>query len=185
LNKRLQNQINNRWGYSFISLLLIALFLLYQLSFEEYRWLNWDNLNPDLKELVLGIERRGLSSGIGAEGISTEWELKEQNQLIQLCTVPELIFLKEYPNGSIRSLAYQGLILNTEYPQKLQLLKEAAKDTMYQVAYQAGCLAYEMTIPEYLLNIVFKEEYDLLPDQRKALLKYGLQPRDLEILRNR
>tara|TARA_B100001115_G_scaffold181357_1_gene175392 strand:- start:867 stop:1436 length:570 start_codon:yes stop_codon:yes gene_type:complete len=174
---------SNRWVYSFGSLLLLSFFLLYQLSFEEYRWVNWENFNPDLKEIVLAIEKRGLSSGIGAEGISTEWELKEQKQLVQLSTAPELMFLKDYPNGSIRSLAYHGLILSSEYPLKKKFLEEAAKDTIYQVDYQAGCLAYEMTIPEYLLNIVFKEEYDMLPFQRKALLKYGLKPSDLDILR--
>ncbi|WP_421753023.1 hypothetical protein [Croceimicrobium sp.] len=170
-------------AYLYLSLFLVVALSLYAILPRLNPHFNWAGISPDLKDLVYQIEKRGLILGPDENGSSARKAHDQQNQLMKLASTYELTCLKQYPNGAIRGLAYQGLLAAADYPNKSQLLKDALVDTLYSVEYVSDCLGFELSIQDFLLNIVFEEKYGNLSDQQQILVKYQIQPSDLDILR--
>jgi len=96
------------------------------------------------------VEDFGKITG-GAIGISgiTPPEFYTRLWIMQNATPSELRSLMEYPNGTIKATAIEGLIRG-ETSNKLDLFRMALEDTTTFVNFQSGCIAEPMTIGEYL-----------------------------------
>ncbi|XLS28323.1 hypothetical protein ACJD0Z_14085 [Flavobacteriaceae bacterium M23B6Z8] len=123
---------------------------------------DWQGIRANLKDSVLMAAKQPVYfSNIEKQGIR---KLIERNFWIQsFATKEELLKLKEYPNGMVRTLAYDGLLKREDFHQKAELLKEALNDTLYFTHTVTGCLGETMLIGEYLMNFRLRINKNLPP----------------------
>jgi len=121
-------------------------------SFYEKSWTyNWSGIRGNIKDSIKVIEYRGMTSGIGGNGRLEIDEVLKRRWIMNKATESELLQLLEYPNGTVKAIAYEGLIRKRNFKPKAELILHGIKDTDYQVPYQSGCLGWNMELSEYLI----------------------------------
>lgn len=93
-------------------------------------------------------------------------------------TESELLKLTEYPSGTVRAIAYEGLIRKKGFNQKTELILEAFRDTEYEVDYQSGCLGWRMTLGEYLMRNVLFIDDQIPPPPSEFINDFGISEFD-------
>ncbi|MBE9577252.1 hypothetical protein [Flavobacterium proteolyticum] len=124
-------------------------------AYYEKKWsFNWSEIRGKIKDSIKIAEIHGISNGVGGNGMSTEKEVNRRRWIMENATDKELLNLIEYPNGTIKAIAYEGLLRRNEFKWKTELTLKAINDTIYRVDYQSGCLSSNRLIGEYLIEDV-------------------------------
>lgn len=158
----------------------------------ELNWnFNWSGIRKEIKDSLQVAELNGISSGVGGMGVSTKSEVDRRRWIMKNATESELLKLTEYPNGTIKAIAYEGLLRKKEFVEKTELTLRAIKDTIYLVDYQSGCIGWSREIGEYLVQDVLMID-DQTPsfspeqqtgiglselDKEKILVEYKKRPK--------
>lgn len=162
------------------SIILFSVFLIF--SSESFKF-NWSEISKPIKDSISKYENESISSGIGGNGIDLSDEVNTRMRIMSLSTISELIRLKEHPSGTIKAIAYEGLLRKKEFSKKYELVLEAINDSSI-VYYQSGCLSTGIPLNEYLMDYVLGLRISKLPlankvnfgftemDEEKLILEY-------------
>ncbi|WP_425234848.1 hypothetical protein [Ulvibacterium sp.] len=157
---------SNGFGFVFpiLSIIGIGSVIVFS-SFYEKSWTyNWNGIRQQIRDSVKVAERGWVSSGTIGPGARTPKQLGRRIWLMNNATVPELLKLTEYPDGTIKTIAYEGLIRKPGSIDKAELIIGAIADTEYPIYFKTGCEAFQMNIGEYLVDFVlFIDDTDNSP----------------------
>jgi hypothetical protein len=124
-------------------------------SFYEKSWTyNWNGIRQQVKDSVKVAEYGGISSGIVGYDARKPSQFYRRYWIMKNATESELLKLTEYPNGTIKTIAYEGLIRKPEFENKYEIILKAISDTVYSTYYQSSCSETKMNISEYLVDLV-------------------------------
>ncbi|QIE58687.1 hypothetical protein G5B37_03655 [Rasiella rasia] len=146
----------NRFSIIFPILTIIAIGILFTFSsFYEKSWsYNWNGISEQIRDSIKVAEYGGISSGVvGVSGRKPK-QFDRRIWIMKNATEKELLNLTEYPSGTIKAIAYEGLLRRKDYKDKTSLVLKSLKDTEYPIEYQSGCLSSKMYVGEYLINQV-------------------------------
>ncbi|MFT4602889.1 MAG: hypothetical protein ACI857_003076 [Arenicella sp.] len=157
----MKNTIRNkkkgsRYAIAFpvIAIVIGGFFLTFS-SFYEKSWMyNWDGISQPIKDSVLVTEHHINSFGNGRIEAKRPIKYDRNRWIMKNATEEELLKLIEYPNGTIRTIAYEGLMRNPEFDDKYNLFLMAISDKEYSIEFSGGCLNYDMYIGTYLMNYI-------------------------------
>ena len=150
-------------------------------SFYEKSWTyNWNGIRGNIKDSIKVVEFRGITSGTGGNGRSTIDEVLRRRWIMNKATESELLQLLEYPNGTVKAIAYEGLIRKRNFKQKTKLILHGIQDTDYPVPYQSGCEGWNMELSEYLIRHVLMIDDQTAPYPPKLIDDFGISEIDKE-----
>lgn len=182
--KRNSRQTKNRIQLSYLFPVLtitgIGILLLFASSYEP-KWLyNWSGIRKEIKDSILLVERDGISSGVRGNGYSSADEVERRKIVMNAATIAELTRLLEYPNGSVRATAYEGLLQKDDFSQKTELIMRAISDTAFLIYYHSGCFVWQREIGEYLVQDVLMIDDEMPPLHENSAKRIHLAQADID-----
>ncbi|MEQ8475720.1 hypothetical protein [Fulvivirga sp.] len=142
------------FAFPILSIILIGVITIFSSMYEKSWVYNWSGIRPEIKDSIQMAEYGGISSGIvGISGIKPK-QYDRRHWIMENTTTAELLRLTEYPDGTIKTIAYEGLIRKADYKNKTDLVFKALQDKEYQIEYYAGCEGMRMNVGEYLIEFV-------------------------------
>jgi hypothetical protein len=179
----LHTKKRNRFSMIFPILTIIGIGIFAVLtSFYERTWsYNWNGISEQVRDSIKVAENGGISNGWVGIAPRKPKQYNRRFWIMNNATESELIKLTDYPNGTIKTIAYEGLLRKPEFDNKVDLMLKAIKDTEYSIFYRMGCEGLNMNISEYLVDLV------LLIDDKGLLGKtnrYNLPQNDIDKILN-
>jgi hypothetical protein len=150
------NKKTKRFSMVFPILTIIGMGILFAFSsfYEKSLSFNWNGIRNQIKDSVQIAEYGGISTGVvGYDGRKPK-HFDRRHWIMQNATESELIKLTEYPNGTVKTIAYEGLMRKEKFEKKFDFILKAIADTEFTIILQAGCSGTEMNISEYLIDFV-------------------------------
>lgn len=184
MNKRKRHiEKRNRFSMVFPILTIIGIGIVIVLSsFYEKSWTyNWNGIRQQIKDSVKVAEYGGISTGIVGYDACKPAQFDRRHWIMQNASESELLKLTAYPNGTIKTIAYEGLIKKLEFENKTNLILDAIADTEYHIYLRSGCTGTPMHIGEYLVDFVLQID-DRSPPFAGEKPNYGLTKNDEEII---
>ncbi|VXA97440.1 conserved hypothetical protein [Flavobacterium sp. 9AF] len=135
-------------------LLLLTIFLI-SFSYEKSWSYNWEGIRENLKDSISLYRTNSITSGVGENGSDFSFEVERRNWIMKYATIKELEKLSLYPDGTIKAIAYEGLLRNKLYFKKYDLILKILNDEDI-VAYQSGCLGYTISLRDYFMDYVLQ-----------------------------
>jgi len=154
MNKNLRHtNRRNRLSNFFPLLTIVGVgILVFVASSYEPNWIyNWNGIRKEIKDSILLVEKHGITSGIVGNGISSQNEVERRNKIMNTASQAELMKLLQYPNGSVRATAYEGLLKKDDFRGKTDLIIQAINDTTFLINYHSGCFVWDREIGEYIV----------------------------------
>ncbi len=157
--KRRTTPKNSRYTLALpiVSIICIAIMTSMSSGYQESWTFNWKGIRGPIKDSLKVAEAYGITSGVvGITGTSTIYEVNKRIWIMKNATETELLQLTRYPGGTIKAIAYEGLLRKKDYPNKTALVLQALQDNKHLVFYQSGCLVWDYKIGEYLVKQVLE-----------------------------
>ena len=166
-------------------------FLFVLSSFYEKSWsYNWNGIRSQIKDSIKVAEPNGLSSGLVGLVPKRNQQYFRQMWIMENATKSELLKLTDYPNATVKGIAYEGLIRKETFNNKSDLILKAITDKEFKINYQTGCTWIQMSISEYLIEFVLyindkappppidlKNQFGLTKiEQNRILTEYRKEP---------
>ncbi|MGJ8594224.1 MAG: hypothetical protein ACSHXF_16865 [Aquaticitalea sp.] len=174
--KRRNSNKRNRFTILFPILTIVGIGIIAVLtSGYEKNWsYNWNDIRKEIKDSIQIADEQGITSGIvGVGGRSTEDEIQRRKWIMKNATEFELLKLTEYPSGTVKAIAYEGLIKKESYNEKAKIISKAISDNEFFVYYQSGCLTDRLYLSEYLMHYVLNFD-KTFPPSPAMMNDYGL-----------
>ena len=150
-------------------------------SFYEKSWsYNWNGVSQSIKDSVQIAQYQGISSGVVGLAPRKPKQFDRRRWIMKHATIDELLKLTEYPNGTIKTIAYEGLIRNPYFNDKANLLLKAVDDIQYKVYFRSGCTETNMFISEYLIEFVLFIDNESPPPLPEFQTDFGLQEDEID-----
>ncbi|WP_299714985.1 hypothetical protein [uncultured Tenacibaculum sp.] len=124
-------------------------------SFYTPKWMfKWKGIRKEIKDSVQKFDRYGEicfdstnQFGYKLQNYFThEWILKN-------ATPSELYNLLDYPDGTVKAIAYEGLMYNLKV-KKFPLLNRSLNDTLSFVFFSSGCEGTGVMLSDYVINFI-------------------------------
>lgn len=153
---RRNNQARNRFSILFpiLTIVGIGIIIAFVTNYEPNWSYNWNGIRAEIKDSIKVAEFRGITSGVCGMGISSKSEVDRRKWIMRNATESELLKLTEYPNGTVKAIAYEGLLRKKDFNDRTELTLRAIRDTTYLMDYQSGCIGWNREIGEYLVQNV-------------------------------
>ncbi len=164
-------------------------------SFYEPDWhFDWQGIRPEVKNTVLEVKDRGVDHIYSGEagGISTQY--KKQQWLLKYATADELQKLTAYPDGTVKVIAYEGLLKDPSVKDKASIVLNVINDTVTKVYYTIGCIGDRTDVSEYVMrhtvfnNLIYssgareiREGFKFTDSQKKKILSEYYKIHDITI----
>lgn len=162
------------------TLTIVGLIFFLSSAYEPSWTFNWQEIRPEIRDTVELIERYGsVTSGIVGYSGETPQQWHRRRWLMKNATEGELKKLIDYPSGTVKAIAYEGLI-RKENSDKYKLINQALNDTTTFFNYQSGCEGFAMMIGEYLVENVIPISDRVPPLPPEKVIEYNLS--DAEII---
>lgn len=151
--QKLKNNLHLRL-LPIITFLIIGLINSYAQTNSQKSSFDWSDIRINVKDSIIKLDKVGviMSQSVGIAGIKPQ-QWNRQNWLINNLTEKELIKLTNYPSGTVKAIAYEGLIKQSD-SNHYEILKKALSDTLAFVYYQSGCNLNEYMLSSYIINFV-------------------------------
>ena len=176
------NKKRNRFSIIFPILTIIGIGILFALSsFYEKSWTyNWNGISKQVRDSVKIAEYGGISSGVVGINARRPKQFDRRLWIMKNATQSELMKLTDYPNATIKTIAYEGLLRKPKFENKTELILKSFSETEYPMELQSGCVGTSMYISEYLIDFVLylDNEGPPLPDGLRN--RFGLAENDVE-----
>lgn len=182
MTKRRNNRKRSRFSILFPILTIIGIGIIAVLtSGYEKSWShNWNGVSESIKDSVLVVRDIAYTGGIGPNGRSMEKYANKRFWIMDNATENELLNLTKYPNGAVKAIGYEGLIRNSAFDKKTDLILESIKDWEYKVYYSMGCEGIELDVSEYLIQWFLKIDNKMPPFRPELIADYGLSESEKE-----
>ena len=154
-NERRKRNVDSQF-YLSVPLLIIVTIFIVSFSYEESWSYSWEGIRENVKDSIGLYEKQSITSGIGGNGENYSFEVKRRQWIMNYATIDEFKKLTKYPDGTIKAIAYQGLLRKEFYPQKKELILQIFKEEKSWVAYQSGCFGYTLKLKDYFMTYVLK-----------------------------
>ena len=145
-------------------------------SFYEKSWTyNWDGIRQQIRDSIKVAKNGDIIGRSFIQCTDGRAQFIRISWIMQNATESELLKLTDYPNGTIKTIAYEGLIKKSDFKNKSDIILKAIKDTEYKTYFTSDCLGNELEIGEYLVDFVLQigdMSYILPPNGN--IIKYGL-----------
>ena len=130
MTKRRNNRKKSRFSILFPILTIIGIGIIAVLtSGYEKSWShNWNGVSESIKDSVLVVRDIAYTGGTGPNGRSMEKYANKRLWIMDNATENELLNLTKYPNGTVKAICYEGLIRNSAFDKKTDLILESIKD---------------------------------------------------------
>ena len=176
------NSKRNRFSIVFPILTIIGIgFIIAIVTNYQPNWTySWNGIRKEIKDSIQVAELYGITSGIGGMGVSTKREVDRRKWIMKNATQSELLKLTEYPNGTVKAIAYEGLLRRKDFTNRTELTLKAIKDTTYLLDYQSGCIGWSREIGEYLIQDVLAIDDQIPPSPLETRTVFGLTELDKE-----
>ena len=173
---RRDNQQQNRYALIFpiLTIVMIGIITAFVTHYQPNWNYNWVGIRKEIKDSIEVSALCGITSGFGGMGISTKGEVDRRQWIMGNATQSELLQLTEYPNGTVKAIAYEGLLRKKEFANKMELTLRAIQDTLYLVDYQSGCFIWNREIGEYLVQDVLMIDDQAPPFPPEIQTEFGL-----------
>lgn len=149
-------------------------------SYEKSWTYNWNGIRENIRDSIKVADFEGMTSGVvGVSGRSTMHEVIRRRKIMHDATESELLRLTEYPSGTVKAIAYEGLIRKKDFKQKTEIILKAFQDREYLVSYQMGCEGMNMEIGKYLMTFVLNYNEPFYPSSREEN-NFGISELDKE-----
>lgn len=166
--------------FPILTIVGVGLLMLLASSYEP-KWLfNWKGIRKEIKESILLVEMHGITSGIGGNGASNQNEVERRNLIMATATTAELTQLLQYPNGSVRATAYEGLLKRDDFGEKADLIFQAINDTSFFISYHSGCFVWNRGIREYIVHDVLMMDNQVPPMAMNSMNRVELTQTDID-----
>lgn len=176
------NQKQNRHSILFPILTIVGIGILtaFVTNYEPNWNYDWKDIRLSIKDSIQVAELRGITSGTGRMGATIDKEIDRRQWIMKNATESELLKLTEYPNGTVKAIAYEGLLRKETFTEKTELTLKAIQDTTYLLGYQSGCIGWNMEIGEYLVQHVLMIDKLAPPFPPEMYTEFGLTKIDEE-----
>lgn len=176
------NQKQNRHSILFPILTIVGIGILtaFVTNYEPNWNYDWKDIRLSIKDSIQVAELRGITSGTGRMGATIDKEIDRRQWIMKNATESELLKLTEYPNGTVKAIAYEGLLRKETFTEKTELTLKAIQDTTYLLGYQSGCIGWNMEIGEYLVQHVLMIDKLTPPFPPEMYTEFGLTKIDEE-----
>ena len=154
-----------------LTLFLVALLYFISTSYSEKWNFKWTGIRKNIKDSILALDKYGGLTGpaVGYSG-RTPNQWYRQKWLLENATENELYELTDYPSGTVKGLAYSGLILKSS-ANKYDLYQKSLNDTLAFVYHTSGCIEAGFMLSEYTIDFIGRENIkDLSSEQRKKIM---------------
>jgi len=156
------------------TLAIIRLVFFFSSAYEPNWTFNWEEIRPEIRDTVKLIEDYGsVTSGVVGIDAKTPKQWYRRRWLMKNASTEELKKLKSYPNGAVKTTAYEGLIRMSN-SDKYELMIQALNDTTTFFNYQSGCVGFPKMIGEYLAENVIPISDRVPPLPPERMVKYNL-----------
>ncbi len=174
----------SRFAIVFPVLTIIGIGIFFVLSsFYEKSWsYNWNGIRNQIRDSVKVAEYNGFTSGWVGIVPSKDKNYSNQLWIMSNATESELLRLLEYPNGTVKTIAYEGLIRKPNFNNKADLVLRAISDKQYPIYYRTGCNGMEMSIGEYLVEFLLFINYDGPPIPPEYKNKFGFSEENINTI---
>ena len=164
------NKKRNRFSIVFPILSIIGIGIIAVLSsgYEKSWSYNWNGISDQVRDSIKVAEYGGISSGWVGIAPKKPKQYDRRFWIMKNASESELLKLTEYPNGTIKTIAYEGLIRKKDFDKKSELILKALDDNEFTIEYTSGCTGVPMRISEYLVD------YVLFIDDKSPPLPDGL-----------
>lgn len=165
--------------YFFFSIILVCTLTCATLLFEDTVLFNWSTIRNEVKTLALPYENDPILLGAGPDGTLDSEEFYRRKRLTELATHEELIQLTNHPISTVKAIAYTSLLSRIKKPQeKKNLILDALKKKTSSVHVVAGCLGYNLSLSEYLIEELLQLAPNAPPLPSSVNLQSGLSDLD-------
>lgn len=169
-----------RYKYKLIHFfpVITLLFVSSMFSFSSYytpKWLfTWEGIRKEVKDSVQKFDKYGEicfdstnQFGYRLQNYFThQWILKN-------ATPNELFDLLDYPDGTVKAIAYEGLMYNPKV-KKYPLFKRSLNDTLSFVFFNSGCEDTGVMLSDYVINFISDIDKSIPP-------RYDYNPPKIEL----
>ncbi|RXP52473.1 hypothetical protein EC396_11225 [Lutibacter sp. HS1-25] len=113
---------------------------------------DWKGIRPQIKDSIIELDKYGelTSKSVGVAGITPQ-QWHRQNWIIENSKESELLKLTDFPSGTVKGIAYEGL-LKKDYLKQYDLFKKVLNDTLTFVHYQSGCFSNGFMLSDYIIS---------------------------------
>jgi hypothetical protein len=140
--------------YPIIGISLITFVFILSSSYQKSWTYEWNGIHQQIKDSVKMAECKGLSGGLVGHDARRPSQFDRRQWIMNNASNAELLKLTEYPDGTIKTIGYEGLLRKSDYSNKTELVIKSITDTAFQINYQLGCEGTKMKIGKYLINHV-------------------------------
>ncbi|AHM59262.1 hypothetical protein D770_04975 [Flammeovirgaceae bacterium 311] len=143
-----------------VTFMIVGLLFLYS-SNEPRLFYDWSGIRQSVKDTVINIaDHGGVTAAIVGFDTVTPQQYHRRTWLIKNTTLNELTILRNYPNGAVKAMAYEGLI-RRDSTHRFEILMRALQDTTTFFNFQEGCLGEWTMLSEYLVDRVLQLHIDI------------------------
>ncbi len=158
----------------FITILCVVLFNITSIISQDSNGFDWTDIREDIKDSVKAAVYMGISSGVVGHDAHKPQQFDRRHWIMQTATTVELWRLVEYPEGTIKAIAYEGLIRKLQPSQRINVILQCIRDNAYDIDYISGDESWTMSLGQYIIDHV------LYVDDRKPPPQFGRNPFGLE-----
>jgi len=152
-------------------------------SFYEKTWsYNWNEISVQIRDSVKIAAHGGISSGVVGVAAVKPKQFDRRHWIMQNATESELLKLTNYPNATIKTIAYEGLLRKINYTNKTDIVLKSIADTEYPMVYQTGCHGTRMSIAEYLVEFVLYIDDKSPPAPDGIRNRFGFSEADINVI---
>ena len=183
LRKNIERNSFKSLGIVFpILALLIVLITLWMVSSYQYITVfNWQGIRKELRDSIEATEHDDFYVGFSADTIHGNIVHRKQTWIVKHATVPELLQLRQFPNGRIKAIAYWGLIVKNK-TNNFELIMEALDDKETKLQYRLGCIGEKAYLGEFLIENMLCFIPVGKADLDQQLLQYNLTNAQYKII---
>ncbi|MEP5340636.1 MAG: hypothetical protein ABJL44_12900 [Algibacter sp.] len=139
------------------------MFVFISTSYEDKWSYDWSEIRKPIKDSIQLIESDDFIS-TGVKGIAGKEpkQFKRRFWVMQNATKEELTQLIKYPNGTVKCVAYEGLLrrFNTDV---YNIFKSVLNEKTEITSLYGGCEGYNTLIAEYLIGFIYGHYFGLAP----------------------
>ncbi|MBO3697106.1 hypothetical protein [Roseivirga sp. E12] len=142
--------------FPIITVVGIGITLVLSSAYDENWFYNWDGIRKEIKDSIKAVEYNWVTERAFSSEETKTVQIHQQFWIMNNASEKELLKLTEYPNGTVKTIAYEGLIRRKGFETKADLLIKAINDNDHSVYLQVGCEAIPMSIGRYLVEFILQ-----------------------------
>ena len=176
MHRRFKNPYRFSLLLPVVSIAIIGSSLYFGIAYEPDWTYDWEGIRTEIRDSTrLVAERDFISNGVVGNSGRTPLQFYRRKWIMKNATIEVLSRLTKYPNGTVKAMAYEGLIRSSD-GLEFELVMSALNERSDLVYYMSGCEEETMLIGEYLVNTLFRDELKIpgpLPPPRSNIYEFS------------